>query len=86
MCMVATAELIPKNPQNNEYKVTVVGNISHDNFKGTSNGIFIKDFSGFEGCGMEGRAEFLTIDAQQGYDIIVEENEYGQFVLEAVLS
>lgn len=77
--MVATAEMIPIEPEEDKYKVTIVGNQRHEDIDGeVYSGIWIEETDGLESIGMEGGGEFPMINAEEGYDIVIEENQYDQ--------
>lgn len=76
--MVATVELIVENAKDNVYRVTVTGNRFLEDFNKTGPGIWIKDFSNFKNLGIEGQGEIPMLDAEEGYDVDIERNEYDQ--------
>lgn len=82
--MVATAEIIPVNPQEDDYKVTVAGNQVHDDVEEMYIGAWVEEMDGIDSIGMEGGGEFIVINAEKGYDLVVEENQFGQARLKAI--
>jgi len=79
--MGATAEIVIENPQENVYRLRVVGNKRIDNISETGNGIWIEDFSHLKCLGIEGNGEIPVIDAEEGYDINYRRNDHDQLVM-----
>jgi len=78
--MVATAEF--RHVSGDEYKVTVAGNDYHGDMAETGSGVWVDtDADGIESIGMEGGGEITRVNAYEEFDIILEENEYGQIVI-----
>ena len=78
--MVATAEF--RHVSGDEYEANVGGNTYNSDMAKTGSGVWVDtDADGIESIGMEGGGGFIHVNADPNYDIVLEENEYGQIVI-----
>lgn len=74
--MVATAELITKNAEDNEYEVKIVGNKTYNDKSLSGNGISMNDLKGVDNLVVEGKGENILITAKKDYDLVLSKDEY----------